>query len=383
MIFNHTGGVANILTGWTNIFGESFAKEFFDNGDWARAHKDYLGSIHYILAGLYDDGHRNLIDGIIKSMNVVNLDEMLERRSGENWEQWIQRARNFLYSMQSSGEHYMQNTAMIAMMYSHKLYQDDKGNWTIGSFAHYAWHKDKAILRRLVADNPVILRDYNQFAESVDNDVKNAKDYAQFTKDFNVEFLQMYGDKEITRKYIEERDKELKKAKAEFDSFENVKDQFVYDNGVAVIKPESKLTSDELAKFKIAVISVNKKIHGVYDKIGAANIEKHWWGSVVMQYHKHMYPGIMKRWRRRGYYNEFRGSVERGSYVALASLLSTEFRNTIKQARELHGDDTQAVIMESIKNIARAMINTATNLRLNYKALPEWEKLIFVASKVI
>lgn len=374
MIFNHTGGVANVLTGWTNIFGESFAKEFFDNGDWARAHKDYLGSIHYILAGLYDDGHRNLIDGIIKSMNVVNLDEMLERRSGENWEQWIQRARNFLYSMQSSGEHYMQNTAMIAMMYSHKLYQDDKGKWTVGSFAHYAWHKDKAILRRLVADNPVLLRDYNQFAESIDNDIKNAKDYAQFTKDFNVEFLQMYGDKEITRKYIEERDKELKKAKEEFNSFENVKDQFIYDNGVAVVKPESHLTPDELAKFKIAVISVNKKIHGVYDKIGAANIEKHWWGSVVMQYHKHMYPGIMKRWRRRGYYNEFRGSVERGSYVSLASLLSTEFRNTIKKAKELHGDDTQAVIMESIKNIARAMINTITNLRLNYQTLPEWEK---------
>lgn len=374
MIFNHTGGVANVLTGWTNIFGESFAKEFFDNGDWARAHKDYLGSIYYILAGLYDDGHRNLIDGIIKSMNVVNLDEMLERRSGENWEQWIQRARNFLYSMQSSGEHYMQNTAMIAMMYSHKLYQDDKGKWTIGSFAHYAWHKDKAILRRLVADNPVLLRDYNQFAESVDNDIKNAKDYAQFTKDFNVEFLQMYGDKEITRRYIEERDKELKKAKEEFNAFENVKDQFIYDNGVVVVKPDSHLTSDELAKFKIAVISVNKKIHGVYDKIGAANIEKHWWGSVVMQYHKHMYPGIMKRWRRRGYYNEFRGSVERGSYVSLASLLSTEFRNTIKKAKELHGDDTQAVIMESIKNIARAMINTITNLRLNYQTLPEWEK---------
>ena len=374
MIFNHTGGVANVLTGWTNIFGESFAKEFFDNSDWARAHKDYLGSIHYILAGLYDDGHRNLIDGIIKSMNVVNLDEMLERRSGENWEQWIQRARNFLYSMQSSGEHYMQNTAMIAMMYSHKLYQDDKGKWIVGSFAHYAWHKDKAILRRLVADNPVLLRDYNQFAESIDNDIKNAKDYAQFTKDFNVEFLQMYGDKEITRRYIEERDKELKKAKEEFNTFENVKDQFIYDNGVVVVKPDSHLTSDELAKFKIAVVSVNKKIHGVYDKIGAANIEKHWWGSVVMQYHKHMYPGIMKRWRRRGYYNEFRGSVERGSYVSLASLLSTEFKSTIKKAKELHGDDTQAVIMESIKNIARAMINTITNLRLNYQTLPEWEK---------
>lgn len=52
-----------------------------------------------------------------------------------------------------------------------------------------------------------------------------------------------------------------------------------------------------------------------------------------MQYHKHMYPGIMKRWRRRGYYNEFRGSVERGSYVSLASLLSTEFRSTIKKLK--------------------------------------------------
>lgn len=93
-----------------------------------------------------------------------------------------------------------------------------------------------------------------------------------------------------------------------------------------------------------------------------------------MQYHKHMYPGIMKRWRRRGYYNEFRGSVERGSYVSLASLFSTEFRSTIKKAKELHGDDTQAVIMESIKNIAHAMINTITNLRLNYQTLPEWEK---------
>ena len=374
MIFNHTGGVANILTGWTNIFGETFAKEFFDNESWHRASKDYFGSLPYILAGLYQDRHRNNIDGIIKKMNVVNLDELIERRSGEDWEKWIERSRNFLYSMQSSGEHYMQNTAMLAMMYSHKLYQDDKDKWVVGSFAHYGWHKDKAILRKLVANNPVLLRDYNQFAESIDSDLKVAKDYAQFTKDFNVEFLNTYGDKELIKQYIEERDKELKKRKEEFDSFENVKSQFIYDNGTTVIKPDSKLTKEELANFKIAVISVNKKIHGVYDKIGAANIEKHWWGSVVMQYHKHMYPGIMKRWRVKGYYNEFRGSIERGSYIELASLLGTEFKNVIKKAKEANGDDTQAIILESIKNIGKAMLNTITNLRLNYNVLPEWKK---------
>lgn len=381
MIFNHTGGVANILTGWTNIFGETFAKEFFDNESWHRASKDYFGSLPYILAGLYQDRHRNNIDGIIKKMNVVNLDELIERRSGEDWEKWIERSRNFLYSMQSSGEHYMQNTAMLAMMYSHKLYQDDKDKWVVGSFAHYGWHKDKAILRKLVANNPVLLRDYNQFAESIDSDLKVAKDYAQFTKDFNVEFLNTYGDKELIKQYIEERDKELKKRKEEFDSFENVKSQFIYDNGTTVIKPDSKLTKEELANFKIAVISVNKKIHGVYDKIGAANIEKHWWGSVVMQYHKHMYPGIMKRWRVKGYYNEFRGSIERGSYIELASLLGTEFKNVIKKAKEANGDDTQAIILESIKNIGKAMLNTITNLRLNYNVLPEWKKLIYVVFK--
>lgn len=28
MIFNVTGGIGNVLTGWTNIAGEVFAKEF-------------------------------------------------------------------------------------------------------------------------------------------------------------------------------------------------------------------------------------------------------------------------------------------------------------------------------------------------------------------
>lgn len=374
MIFNHTGGVANVLTGWTNIFGESFAREYFNNTDWAKAHKDYLGSVHYILAGIYTDEHKNLIDGILKQLDVVNLDNVVERRSGEDWNKYVERARNMLYSMQSSGEHYMQNTALLAMMYSHKLYQNDKGNWVVGSFAHYAWHKEKEVLRKLVAENPTLLRDYNQYAESVDNDVKTIKDFAQFTKDFNVEFLNTFGDKEFIKKYIAARDATLKEAKKEFDTFENIKDQFIYDKGVAVIKPDSKLTDEELVNFKLATISVNKKIHGVYDKIGAANIEKNWWGSVVMQYHKHMYPGIMKRWRRRGYYNEFRGSIEKGSYWSLIDFLSTNFEGAIKNAREQGGDDTQAVILQSIQNIVKATLNTITNFRLNYNKLPEWER---------
>ena len=42
----------------------------------------------------------------------------------------------------------------------------------------------------------------------------------------------------------------------------------------------------------IKFVEVNKKVHGVYDKLGSANIEQHWWGGMVMQYHKHLYPGF-------------------------------------------------------------------------------------------
>ena len=57
------------------------------------------------------------------------------------------------------------------------------------------------------------------------------------------------------------------------------------------------ITNKDLAELKVKAIYTNKKIHGVYDKLGRATIENEFWGSLVMQYHKHIYPGIMKRYR--------------------------------------------------------------------------------------
>lgn len=37
-------------------------------------------------------------------------------------------------------------------------------------------------------------------------------------------------------------------------------------------------------RFRDKVINVNNKIHGIYDKIGAAKIEAEWYGGLVMQY---------------------------------------------------------------------------------------------------
>src|SRR5690606_21574555 len=122
--------------------------------------------------------------------------------------------------------------------------------------------------------------------------------------------------------------KELEKnAKEEFKAFPVLEDQFELVDGEAVLKSGTTITEEMIGAFKLKAVSVNKKIHGVYDKIGAAKIEREWWGGLVMQYHKHLYPGIMKRYRRKGYYNEARGTVEVGSYVSLVKFLSTEFRD--------------------------------------------------------
>ena len=134
-----------------------------------------------------------------------------------------------------------------------------------------------------------------------------------------------------------------------------------------------------LGAFKGRVISVNKKIHGVYDKMGSAQIEKYWWGSLVMQYHKHIYPGIMKRWRRHGYYNEERGTIEKGSYIALYDFLTTPIRTARQKNNALRGeftdtDSDKTLGIEATKNILASCADFFFHIKHHYNNLPEYEK---------
>ena len=127
-----------------------------------------------------------------------------------------------------------------------------------------------------------------------------------------------------------------------------------------------------IAGFREKVISVNKKIHGVYDKNGAAQIETKWWGSLVMQYHKHLYNGIFKRWRKKGFYSEFRGSRERASYLAFSDFMFTEFTN-FKERVNNKTNDTN-IVLASIQTAMESAINTLINIEFNWNNLSNWEK---------
>lgn len=394
MIFNVYGGVANITTGKTNIAMEQFAGEYFNTADLMYAEKEYFSNIFDTISTMYSDTSNSLPVALMKKFSVVDFDQVLQfGDSGNNLDENVKRARNWLYGFQSSGEHYMQNAVLLAMMKSNRLFNIN-GVRQIGDFKDFTWEVEKIAMKEIIKDNVALRTIYEGFINKVKYDIADKYNIESGNKDFNRMFLSMIRDhidpnisklyKQIATKYYQTRDKIIEKKRKEFMSNPTVESLFTLKDGKAIIKPEQLEAFNALGKnstgdlehllggFKAKVISVNKKIHGVYDKIGAAQLENKWWGSLVMQYHKHLYTGIMKRWRRKGYYSEFRGSKERGSYQTLIDFLGTEFTNFKERVNNKSQDTNLA--LASIQVTIESIMNTITNAAFNWHLLAPWEK---------
>ena len=92
-----------------------------------------------------------------------------------------------------------------------------------------------------------------------------------------------------------------------------------------------------------------------------------------MQYHKHIYPGIMKRFRSKGYYNEQTNTVEIGSYAALVRLLGREFRGLGDRVSK-RKDAGETEVIASIQETAKAALDAILNIRTNWALMPQWER---------
>lgn len=60
--------------------------------------------------------------------------------------------------MQSMGEHYMQNTVLLAMLKSNRLYQDSEGNMRIGDFKDYSRDIEKKAMQEVLAKYDNLLK---------------------------------------------------------------------------------------------------------------------------------------------------------------------------------------------------------------------------------
>ena len=373
MIFNVTGGIANIGTGFANIMGEAFAGDNLSKNDIREAIGMYMNNSLRMIADMYKDKSDNFAVALTKYFKVVDFDAMTERVRGETAGEYARRMRNLMYSLQSGGEHFMQNTVLFAVLKSNKIFDDVDGVKRCGSFSEYVWKLEYNAMVSVISKDKDLLEELKEFKRIIRQDKTEQFKYDTFKHNIIEDFLRAHASKEIIQEYIHTKNQAIKKAKEEWKTKPAIIDLLKLKNGEIVPKAGAEITPDMINDIKNKTVNLNKKIHGVYDKLGAALIEFTWWGSLVMQYHKHLYPGVMNRFRRRGYYNEQTNTIEVGSYVAFVDFLGKEFRNVVSDAKK-QGDGYVGIAIASVQNTFKAVINTITNIKTNWNLMSPWER---------
>ena len=392
MMLNITGGIGNVTVGRSGIFAEHIAKAYFSTAAWNKAKTMWYGASLSFLRGMTREDSTSLADAIVKFMNVVDFDEVLGRPTGNfKASDAINRLRNLMYSPNAMGEHHMQNSAMFAMMFENRIVPVDdyrnKGRlpYQAMTWSQYKVASHEEAMRQLIAGTPLAAQ-FEKFVNDVKSDPNQLKEYARGRRDLANEFKNIFLNNKQSKEFVVKRKELEAKAKKQFEANPTLMEQLNLVDGKLGFKDGSLMeqlykqsTNGEvndayalLGEFKGKVIAVNKEIHGVYDRLGAAQLEKYWWGSLVMQYHKHIYPGILKHWRRKGYFNEQTGDTRVGCGPALMDFLTMPIRQYNERHKLL--DDKQLEALEGTQNLFAAYVNFAENIRVNWEALPEYQK---------
>lgn len=392
MMLNVRGGIANVTLGETGIIGEALAGEFFSKNDWAFGTGEWTkGSLGFARGGFeamfnHKGTSYNKQDAIIKFFNVVDYDEIAGVTHELNLEEYSKKLRDFMFSPQTIGEHFMQNSVLFGMLHGHKIITMLDGSVMAMNKRQYIDYRQSQILDSILSEDQ--LKAYNEFKENIKKDPNKLKDYAWFRRDALTDWVYLHTSEEQCNKFFAERNKKEKEFAKEFDDKINMYDQIeLGDDGKLAFKEGSELAeldkkphngSSEISEamaligaFSNKVRKVNNRIHGAYNRQSAAYIERKWWGSLVMQYHKHLPIGILKRYMARGHYNETRGSVDKGMVQSVKDLLRLNW-DKIKVDAGLTEEQVNAG--KSFTFILAHSFDYLTQLRQTLKVIPPYEK---------
>lgn len=371
MMLNITGGIANVLYGKTQIQMEMAAGQFFKYKDFRKGENEWMQNIGSYLADAYNETTNNETNAVIRLFNVIESDMVTERYGKGN--NPMGKLENLLFIQQTAGEHYMQNATLLAMLHSHRVVNVDGKN-KIMSFEQYAMNlREEALLKVLRKNNPELVSKYETFKDKVLESYVEKERYVKFKADIITDFLRSIP-KELRQEFKTTYKEDTKEERIKFEQHPSFRESLILKNGVATLKKDSGLTNDDIAAFRNKVISVNHQIHGIYDKIGANQLQQSWWGALLMQFHKHLVPGFQKRFGYRlghfdGIYNETRESISKGTYVSLGEFIAMPF----KKYYELN-DSNELQAVRTLQGIAKGYADFVANLTTYYNILPEYDK---------
>lgn len=371
MMLNITGGIANVLYGKTQIQMEMAAGQFFKYKDFRKGENEWMQNICSYLADAYNETTNNETNAVIRLFNVIESNMVTERYGkGSNP---MGKLENLLFIQQTAGEHYMQNATLLAMLHSHRVVNVDGKN-KIMSFEQYAMNlREEALLKVLRKNSPELVSKYETFKDKVLESYVEKERYVKFKADIITDFLRSIP-KELRKEFKTTYKEDTKEEQIKFEQHPSFRENLILKNGVATLKKDSGLTNDDIAAFRNKVISVNHQIHGIYDKIGANQLQQSWWGVLLMQFHKHLVPGFQKRFGYRlgyfdGIYNETRESISKGTYVSLGEFIAMPFKKYYKL-----NNDNELQVVRTLQGIAKGYADFVGNLTTYYNILPEYDK---------
>ena len=387
MMLNVRGGIANVTLGETGILAEALAGEYFKSKHLSKGHAQWIiGSISFA-QGAYRETSTSKQDAITKFFKAVDYDEVTGRVKQVGLKEWSERIRDFGYSPQSVGEHLMQNSVLFAMLYSHKIVpvvNDPRGiGFTIMTEDEYIANGIANNLGEILTEEQIV--ELNSMIAKIKEDADKLKDYAWYRKDPVGEYVATHCTKEQVNEYHKKRkelkeklSKEFNEKQSLFDQMELGQDGYLsFVNGSDLSKLDeleyNGITQalDLLGRFSERVRKVNNKIHGVYNRLGSADIEKSMLGGLIMQYHKHLPFGILKRYKARGYYSEFRGTREKGMVQSVWDVLTLNARRIHREGM-ISQDEANA--LEAFQNTMKSIIPFILELPTTWKCATDYDK---------
>jgi hypothetical protein len=393
MMLNYRGGIANVTVGEAGILSEAAAREFIGWKDWAFGSAEWIKASIGTLARAYSDKAITKADAVAKYFNVVDYDETTGVARELSIDELSKRVRDWMFHPQTIGEHFMQNSVLYGMLHSHRIITIDED--TRGLFKavmnedEYIRYRELKELSRLLTDEQ--RSQLEEFKASIKRDPNETAKYAWLRKDFITDFIYLKldnGQNGVAKAFLEARNAKRKEYIDAFNAEESIWNQCVLgDDGYMTFRAGStlaildeqlmengKVTKAEqlMADMTERVRKVNNKIHGVYNKIGRAWIEHKWYGGLLMQYHKHLPMGLLKRFRRRGYYNEFRGANEKGYFWSL--FYDFFALNARKVAADNGWTQNNVNAIESLQFMLRHAFDYITQLKMTWNILPDYER---------
>lgn len=372
MMLNLTGGIANVLYGKTQIQMEMAAGQYFKYSDFRKAENEYALSIGSYFADAYSETTKSETNAIIRLFNILESDMATETYGkGSNP---LGKLEDLLFIQQSAGEHYMQNTTLLAMLNSHRVSVDENGKAAVISYETFTQNlRENSLIKVLNEVNPDLVNTYNEYRNKIKKSFAVKEQFNRFKQDMITNFLRTQS-KEVRDKFVAQYKEDSKEQRSKFDELPTFRSQLKLSNGVAVLKEDSSLSNADIADFRNKVLTVNHHIHGIYDKIGANTLQQSWWGALLMQFHKHLVPGFQKRFGYRlghfdGVYNETRETINKGSYVSLSEFITFPVR---KYYELNNSNELEAV--RTLQGLAKGYVDFFGNFVTYYNILPEYDK---------